>query len=274
MRSSGRRNPLPNRSPRVDYDAIAPLYDAQPYRARTVDRELPAFIEQRRCSDALSLLDIGCGTGNQLVVNRTAAPHAKSIGVDRSLGMLRQAWPKASDIAWVQADAAALPFPASSFDFISCQYAFHHFLAKAGMLRETFRVLRFRGRFALRNLCPQKSSDWLYYEYFPQAEVADLRDFWPPEAVVAAMEGAGFTGVAVEDEHLHFEQNLTTWIEVVRRRDTCSQLLAIPDADYEAGLRRLEREVNEGAAPQRRADHLCLLTIRGEKPSRHDSTTR
>jgi ubiquinone/menaquinone biosynthesis C-methylase UbiE len=34
----------------------------------------------------------------------------------------------------LQADAAALPFPALSFDFISCQFAFHHFQAKADML--------------------------------------------------------------------------------------------------------------------------------------------
>jgi len=40
----------------------------------------------------------------------------------------------ARDINWLQADAAALPFPALSFDFISCQFAFHHFQAKADML--------------------------------------------------------------------------------------------------------------------------------------------
>jgi ubiquinone/menaquinone biosynthesis C-methylase UbiE len=95
-----------------------------------------AFIERCTSSDVLSILDIGCGTGNQLVANGTAVPDATMVGVDRSLGMLRQAWPKSPDIAWVQADAAALPFPALSFDFVSCQFAFHHFQAKAGMLRE------------------------------------------------------------------------------------------------------------------------------------------
>jgi ubiquinone/menaquinone biosynthesis C-methylase UbiE len=41
------------------------------------------------------------------------------------LGMLRQASPKSPGIAWVQADAAELPFSVLSFDFISCQFAFH-----------------------------------------------------------------------------------------------------------------------------------------------------
>ena len=234
---------------------------------RGVDAELLAFVKQRASSEALSLLDIGCGTGSQLVANRTAEPDARMVGVDRSAGMLRQACRKSRAVAWVQADAAALPFSAHSFDFISCQFAFHHFQAKAGMLRDAFRVLRPGGRFVLRNLCPQESSDWLYYEYFPEAQLADLRDFWPPTAVVAVMEGIGFTTVTMEHEHLHFEQELREWIDVVRRRDTCSQLMAISDAAYQAGLGRLERELEQGTAPQQRADHLCLLTIRGEKPS-------
>ncbi|MBV8095659.1 MAG: methyltransferase domain-containing protein [Acetobacteraceae bacterium] len=253
-------------SPRADYDAIAPFYDSGPGRAKALDPELLAFLENRASSDAPWLLDIACGTGNQLIANRAAVPEANMVGVERSSGMLRQAWQKSRNIAWVQADAAALPFPAASFDFISCQFAIHHFQDKAGMLREAFRVLRPGGRFALRNLCPQESSDWLYYEYFPEAQRADLRDFWPPAAVVASMEGIGFATVSMDYEHLHFEQDLPQWIEIVRRRDTCSQLLAITDTAYEAGLRRLERELEQGTTPQRRADHLCLLTIRGDKP--------
>jgi ubiquinone/menaquinone biosynthesis C-methylase UbiE len=259
--------PVATGSTRADYDAIAPLYDSGPGRVKAVDQELLAFLDHRGSLGAPSLLDIACGTGNQLIANRPAVPDARMVGVDRSSEMLRQARRKSRDIAWVRADAAALPFAALSFDFISCQFAFHHFQDKVGMLREAFRVLRPDGRYILRNLCPQESSDWLYYEYFPEAQLADLRDFWPPAAVVAIMEGIGFTAVTPEYQHLHLEQDLREWIETVRRRDTCSQLLAITDTAYEAGLRRLERELKEGITLQRRSDHLCLLTIRGEKPS-------
>jgi len=48
---------------RVNYDAIAHLFDRQPYRAKAVDPELLSFI-RRRGADNLSILDIGCGTGN------------------------------------------------------------------------------------------------------------------------------------------------------------------------------------------------------------------
>lgn len=256
-----------SRPPRVNYDQIAHLYDSQPYRSRAVDPEFLTFRHERRAVGPLVMLDIACGTGNQLVANREGAPGCIAFGADRSLGMLHQANAKTREIAWLQADSAALPFAAGSFDFVGCQYAFHHFSDKAAMLRETYRALRPGGRFVLRNLCPQQSEDWLYYRYFPDALVVDLLDFWPPEAIAAVMEGAGFTPVEVRLEHLRFDVNLTEWLQIVRdRRDTCSQLQAIPDEAYAAGIRQLEKETARAAGSIVEADHLCMVTIRGDKP--------
>ena len=250
---------------RVNYDNIADLYDAQPYRARAADPELLAFAGQREFAD-LAVLDIGCGTGNQLIANRGVLPHVGYAGLDRSFGMLRQARRKAPDVPWVQADGAVLPFAAGSFDFVCCQFAFHHLEDKRGMLCAVFRVLRPGGQFVLRNMCPQESADWLYYEYFPEAQIVDLQDFWPADIVVGVMEAAGFVTVGAAYEHVHFEQNLAAWLEIVRRRDTCSQLQAISDAAYQAGVRRLERDIANSGVPKSRKDHLCLVTVSGEVP--------
>ena len=117
----------------------------------------------------------------------------------------------------------------------------------------------------MRNLCPREHPDWLYYKYFPEAQTLDLADFWPHETIVATMGGTGFTAVTVEFEHLRFDQDLAVWLAMVRRRELNSQLMAISDAAYEAGICRLEKEVQERNVPHVRADHLCLLTIRGER---------
>lgn len=251
---------------RIDYDAIAHLYDGQPHREKTADPELLAFMARRTAADRLAILDIACGTGNQLAANRPLAPDAVFVGLDRSLGMLRQAQAKVPDGFWVHADGAALPFPGERFDFVSCQFAFHHMPDKAGMLRATFRVLRRGGRLVIRNLCPQEHPDWLYYDYFPEAHALDLEDFWSHEMIVMTMKAIGFAAVSVEHEHVRLEQDLRAWLDTVRRRDTNSQLMAISDHAYEAGMRRLERELSEPDAPRTRADHLCLLTVRGDKP--------
>jgi SAM-dependent methyltransferase len=252
-------------SARVDYDAIAHLYDTQPYRGKAVDPELVTFIARRAASNRPSVLDIACGTGSQLVANRSIVPEARLVGLDRSFGMLRQARSKMRDIAWVQADGAMLPFRPESFDLITCQFGFHHLLDKAAMLGSVFHTLRQDGRFVMRNLCPQENRDWLYYDYFPEALAIDLADFWPPETIVTTMEAMGFSAITVELEHLRIKQDLRVWLGTVRRRDTNSQLMAISDRAYEAGIHRLEREVAAREASEMRADHLCLITVRGDK---------
>ena len=59
--------------------------------------------------------------------------------------------------------------------------------------------------------------------------------------------------------------DLRVWLNMVRRRDLNSQLMAISDRAYADGIARLERELSDGGAPQVRRDHLCLMTIRGDK---------
>ena len=133
------------------------------------------------------------------------------------------------------------------------------------MLRSVFSVLRGDGRFVMRNLCPQEQRDWLYYDYFPEALQIDLADFWPAETVTATMEAIGFAGIEVELDHLRFDQDMRTWLAMVRRRDTNSQLMAISDSSYEAGILRLESELANADTPKERADHICLITVRGER---------
>lgn len=55
----------------------------------------------------------------------------------------------ATNIRTEQADAEALPFPAASFDIVTCRVAPHHFPAPQQFVREVARVLRVGGRFIL-----------------------------------------------------------------------------------------------------------------------------
>jgi ubiquinone/menaquinone biosynthesis C-methylase UbiE len=254
-------------SSRVDYDAIAEGYDNQPYRGKSADPELARFVGARAAAMPLTLLDIACGTGSQLIANRAIAPTGRMVGVDGSLGMLRQARRKAPDIQWLQAEASALPFASDRFDFISCQYAFHHFHDKQAMLREAFRVLEAAGRLVIYNLCPQEMPDWIYYDYFPEARDRDLADFWSAEQITTGMQATGFETVTATRDHIHFDHEIADFRQIALRRENNSQLMALSDAAYEAGLRRIECELAKGGERQRYSDHLCFLTVRGDKPT-------
>jgi hypothetical protein len=114
-------------------------------------------------------------------------------------------------------------------------------------------------------MCPQESDDWLYYAYFPEAKTRDFADFWPPDAIVSEMTATGFAGVEVARQHVRGERDVAELLSAVRFRERNSQLLSLSDAAYAAGLRRIERDLDDPQTPKMRADHLCFVTVRGDR---------
>ena len=93
-----------------------------------------------------SLVDVACGTGN---FTRPYAERAgMTIGLDRSVPMLRSAAQRAEAgaIAWVRADALRMPIRSGSIDRIHCAGALHLMPDTVGVLREWCRVLKPNGR--------------------------------------------------------------------------------------------------------------------------------
>jgi SAM-dependent methyltransferase len=251
-------------SQRVNYDEIAESYDAHPFRKKEVDPDLLAFLKDRPETGPPAILDIGCGTGAQLVADRAHGVAARMAGLDRFRGMLRQACRKSTDIHWIHGDGAALPFRDESFDFITNQYSFHHVQNKPSMIAEVFRILRPRGRFVMSNITPRDMPGWTLYRFFPTAWEKDLRDFLPKEEIEGLLKDTGFQNVQVRLQRRTWETPLRTFVESARQRIHVSQLITIPDADYRAGLARVEeawRENETALLP----DEVCTIRISGEK---------
>jgi ubiquinone/menaquinone biosynthesis C-methylase UbiE len=113
---------------RVDYDRIGSRYDDEAVRQRDADPELVAFLQERGSPDGagISVLDIGCGTGIQLVANEARFPGLVQCGIDLYPAMLDAARSKSARIRWVRGNAGELPFAGASYDFVSAQCCFHH----------------------------------------------------------------------------------------------------------------------------------------------------
>ena len=95
------------------------------------------------------VLDVACGTG---IVAGVAAERVGAdgsvAGVDLNPAMLAVARsaPANALIAWHEASADALPFPAGAFDIVLCQLGLQFFPDRLGALREMRRVLAPSGR--------------------------------------------------------------------------------------------------------------------------------
>jgi SAM-dependent methyltransferase len=254
-------------SERTNYDQVADRYDNQRYRGKEPDLDLAAFLTEQSGPDtnALRILDLGCGTGSQLVANESLISAGRMVGLDRSAGMLAQARPKAPEIAWVQGDATRLPFKEASFDYISNQFSYHHVPDKAALVAQVWRVLRPDGRFAISNVCIHGMPGWALYHYFPAAWERDLQDFLPNEAIKQLFEHAGFHNVTINQRHWTETEDLHQLLTEARQRTT-SQLTMISEFDYQAGLHRMEAELSIATGDVVIVpSEVCLVTIVGNK---------
>ena len=89
----------------------------------------------------------------------------------------------AGEVAWIQADATALPFPDESFDAVVCANSFHYFRAPEQSLAEMRRVLRSGGWLLLVDWCDdylscRACSLWLRWTdpaFYQTYSLADFR---------------------------------------------------------------------------------------------------
>jgi len=252
---------------RVNYDLIAHLYD-EPGRDYNTDPNLSRFLEEKAKQPRIriSILDMGCGTGKQLSANRIEYPELHMIGLDFFDGMLLQAHERCPRINWVQGDSANPPFANGSFDYITNQFSYHHVQDKDGMFRAISRILKPGGRFVITNLDPWLMSDWIVYTYFPASKQRDFEDFLPVDRLASLMRETGFTNIEIKRQHSHKEESLCDFLDYASQRHRTSQLIAIPDENYEDGLSMLKECVAKLGNSFCISSEICLTWVTGDKP--------
>jgi ubiquinone/menaquinone biosynthesis C-methylase UbiE len=246
---------------RQDYDAIAHLYDERA-RDHTVDPQLIEFLADRDRA-SVRVVDVGCGTGKQLAANRGAFAELPLTGVDVSFNMLRIARDRTPSAAWVQGDGQALPLRSTSVDYLTNQYSYPHIPDKHAFFSEVFRVLRPSGRFVLRNIDPWSMPEWIIYRFFPEAREVDYVDFLPVDTLVTMLQQVGFGNVGVLRSEDRKDESLRAFL--ARKRHSASQFTAIPDAAYEAGRRRVQEALGDGAADVTVISSAALITVRADR---------
>jgi SAM-dependent methyltransferase len=225
---------------RVNYDEIAGTFDAR-YAAGLYDGVLAALVDLISAKRPTSALEVGCGTGHWLSALRGNVEYLW--GVDCSLEMLRRAAAKCSGAGLLRATAHALPLRHASADLVFCVNAIHHFERFEEFIAEAKRLLRPSGMLVVIGMDPHHGRDqWCVYDYFPETRAADLDRYPSSRQITDAMLRAGFSSVECRVAS-RFRQ--TRWGRAVLadpelQRNGCSQLALLSDAQYDAGIGRIE----------------------------------
>ncbi|WP_261134814.1 methyltransferase domain-containing protein [Bacillus sp. Marseille-Q3570] len=155
--------------------------------------------------------------------------------------MLKKASEKVSNVNLVHGYADNILFESNTFDYISNNYAFHHYENKERALDEIARVLKNDGVYKLHNIAIHKMPEWRVCHYFPSAYEEDLSRFWDDELIYQELLKRGFK-VNTRIEYRMEEISVADYIQFAQNRDI-SVLTLISDINYEYGLEKMEHDL-------------------------------
>lgn len=94
--------------------------------------------------ETIKILDIGCGSGYQLLTLKELYPHLELYGIDI---VKTENLPEIINFSTVDLEKDNLPFEQESFDFIMCRGVIEHVNNPSKIFAEAYRVLKKGGKF-------------------------------------------------------------------------------------------------------------------------------
>lgn len=198
-----------------------------------------------------TIVDVGCGTGrfSAALADRFAA---EIIAVDPSRSMLAKAMQSVRHprVRFLSGAGEQLPVPDASADLLFLSMVYHHLADAGAAALEFFRVLRPRGFVCIRNSTRDLLDHVLYLDYFPAAAQVNRNRLPSKDAVIRTMTAAGLSLHShCVIEHLFAETHAEYCDKIARR--ALSDLIAIPDREFEAGLRAMREALRGRPGPVR-----------------------
>lgn len=228
----------------TDYSKIANKYEKNQYRLDEVqfDKDLKEYINNNPKS-MYKVLDLGCGTGIYLnnQIKYFGNVNIDWHGLDASEDMVKKAKEKLENISLTHELAEDMLYEDEKFDYISNNYAFHHFTNKGLALDEVYRVLKENGVYKMHNIAIHDMKKWWVYHYFPTAYYEDLKRFWEKEVIFNELSIRGFK-VKMQIEYRLEKVRVSDYLGYAENRDI-STLTLIDDQEYQDGLEKMRYDV-------------------------------
>jgi ubiquinone/menaquinone biosynthesis C-methylase UbiE len=190
------------------YNRSAPTYDET--AGMIYLGVLRKFLPRLRVVPSPAILDLGCGTGiNLLEAARVLGPCAQLHGVDLAPGMIVEARRKASG-AGVSAtfevgDAEHLALPDASFDLVICNGVYHWFPHRSQAIAEISRVLRPNGQALVICVAEPGFHEWVRVVDMVRSRLLKEQRPWLPALPTPAELMANLRAANLTLEHLEYE---------------------------------------------------------------------
>lgn len=126
------------------WEVMAPDYDA--LAGQITMQATDALLDAAKVTKGTRLLDVACGPGYG--AGAAAARGAEALGIDFADSMVAEATRKFPGIKFQTDDAEKLSFEDDTFDAVICPFGLAHMEDPDSAIREAFRVLKNKGRYA------------------------------------------------------------------------------------------------------------------------------
>ena len=175
------------------YNEISQVYDiSRTANAETVEK----LVKLLSIDKNSSIVDLGCGTGNySIAISKTSK---NIVGIDKSIGMIRQALAKSPTIQFINGSIMYLPFNSETFDSAIAIQVLHHTSNKEQFLRETYRVLRKGSHIALQSCSHEQLQAFWFCHYFKNGLKKELEHTLDINEIVSLLENIGFSNIGIE----------------------------------------------------------------------------
>jgi ubiquinone/menaquinone biosynthesis C-methylase UbiE len=261
---AGTARPTPGVKP-VDYDQAQ--HDAYAKgRALTpteIARYMARFAECLPSRRPLTGIDLGSGTG-RFTPALADAFGGPIHGVEPAARMRAVAEADAAhpQVRYLAGEAAAIPMPDFSADFVLMFLSFHHVPDRAAAAREIARVLKPGGRFILRSTFKERIPDHWWRGFFPRSHEVEEAMFPSTDEARAIFEDAGLSTLEVVRQDIPFEGDMAEAVAKLKLR-AVSVFEHMSEQELDEGFARIDAALAAGTIERKSTFGDFILFERG-----------
>ena len=229
----------------IDYNNISETYDNHRSYGHSEILQLIRFGE---IETGMKILDLGCGTGN-LSAQLLKSILVVTIGIDKSLQMLKKANRKSLQVLCGDADHRILPLKDNSFDLVIGAYVIHQIKNSMALIRGCYRILNNGALILITSSHDQiENLHPVLKDFFPSLVEIDKKRFPEITELDDCFLSAGFRSIRHNELTISRIPIDMSYLEKVKNKFV-STFHLLSDEEFKAGLDKLEVFIKNHTEP-------------------------